>query len=40
MYEAVSMNDNKNQDPKEFFGEFDRYEYKKVLGQGAYGIVW
>ena len=40
MYEAVSINDDKNKDPQEIFGHFDRYAYKKVLGQGAYGIVW
>lgn len=25
---------------KEIFGDSDRYVYTKVLGQGAYGIVW
>lgn len=25
---------------KEIFGDSDRYLYTKVLGQGAYGIVW
>ena len=24
----------------EIFGDSDRYDYTKVLGQGAYGIVW
>lgn len=26
--------------PLESFGVSDRYDFKKVLGQGAYGIVW
>ena len=41
MYESVySETDGKPQSLKEIFGDSDRYDYTKVLGQGAYGIVW
>ncbi len=41
MYDSVySEAEVKTQNLKEIFGDSDRYEYTKVLGQGAYGIVW
>ena len=32
--------DSKSPNLKEIFGDSNRYDYSKVLGQGAYGIVW
>lgn len=41
MSEAVIVGeDKKSVDPVELFGVSDRYQFVKVLGQGAYGIVW
>lgn len=41
MYDAVySEAEGKAHNLNEIFGDSDRYEYTKVLGQGAYGIVW
>ena len=41
MNEVVySEPENKPLNLNELFGESERYEYNKVLGQGAYGIVW
>lgn len=31
---------SKSPNLSELFGDSDRYDYTKVLGQGAYGIVW
>lgn len=31
---------SKSPNLNEIFGDSDRYDYTKVLGQGAYGIVW
>lgn len=41
MYDSIySEEESKPLNLKEIFGESDRYNYLKVLGQGAYGIVW
>ena len=41
MYDSVySEEENKTLNLKETFGYSERYDYTKVLGQGAYGIVW
>lgn len=41
MYENIPQPiETKPQDPSELFGDMDRFEYIKILGQGAYGVVW
>lgn len=41
MYDSIySEEEAKSPSLKEIFGDSDRYDYTKVLGQGAYGIVW
>lgn len=41
MYDSVYAEvEGKSQSLKDIFGDSDRYDYIKVLGQGAYGIVW